>query len=106
MAFHNLKSFKPHFDAVWRGVMTAQVRYNDRGYSVDDVIALREGEYNDGEFQYTGRVICCVITHITDFGCDFGHVCLSITPYRRQAEPAKPESIYATAGVLNALELA
>lgn len=39
---HDLKTAPEHFEAVWSGAKTAELRKDDRGFSVGDVLRLRE----------------------------------------------------------------
>lgn len=56
---HDVKSVQPHFDDVCSGRKTAELRRDDRGYAVGDVI--RQHEIECGE--PTGRIIAHKITH-------------------------------------------
>lgn len=56
---HNVKSVQPHFDDVASGKKTAELRLDDRGYEVGDL--LRQHEYVNGEL--TGNVVAHEITH-------------------------------------------
>ena len=56
---HDVKSAQPHFDDVCSGKKTAELRLDDRGYAVGDL--LRQHEFVAGEL--TGNVIAHEITH-------------------------------------------
>lgn len=62
MELHILKTLPEHFDAVRRGVKRAELRRDDRGFSVGDVLALVEYA-SDGE-QASGNVLLARIIHI------------------------------------------
>jgi len=59
MRVHEVKSVQPHFDDVASGRKTAELRLDDRGYQVGDL--LRQREFVNGEF--TGNVVAHEITH-------------------------------------------
>ncbi|WP_245839182.1 DUF3850 domain-containing protein [Yersinia kristensenii] len=65
-AFHSLKIIPEHFDAVFIGYKKAELRLNDRNFSVGDCLILNEWELNAG---YSGRSIVVEVTHVTP--CDF-----------------------------------
>ena len=50
---HDLKTWPPYFGAVFDGSKTFEVRRDDRGYRVGDVLRLREWDPARGD--YTGR---------------------------------------------------
>jgi hypothetical protein len=86
---HQLKCWPPHFEEVAAGRKLADIRPDDRGFRVGDVIIQREwdptvADTTDGERgQYTGRVCVCTITHIMrggPFGLREGFVILSLGP--------------------------
>lgn len=57
---HTVKSVAPHFDDVCDGSKTAELRLDDRGYAVGDLLCQREWHETGG---YTGRFIIHKITH-------------------------------------------
>lgn len=57
---HELKTLSEYYDAVERGLKTYELRFDDRGYAVGDLLDLRE--IKDGK--YTGRRKMVEITHI------------------------------------------
>lgn len=65
-ALHALKIIPEHFDAVFIGCKKAELRLNDRNFSVGDCLILNEWELNAG---YSGRSIVVEVTHVTP--CDF-----------------------------------
>jgi len=62
MTVHELKSWPEFFEAVWRGEKTAELRKNDRGFKVGDVLRLREWEPNTQ--MYSGREVRREVTHV------------------------------------------
>lgn len=62
MKIHKLKTINPHFEDVWNGVKTAELRFNDRGFEVGDKLELRE--YDPINDTYSGREIHVFISHI------------------------------------------
>lgn len=70
MTIHELKSDPHMFTAVWDGLKTCEIRYNDRGYVAGDKILLRETRYTGHDMsegaplEYTGREIMKLITHV------------------------------------------
>ena len=80
MARHDLKILPEHFQAVWDGRKRAELRKDDRGFEVGDILALREW---NGE-AYTGSGIAVRVTHILrncpEYGLADGFCILSIKP--------------------------
>jgi hypothetical protein len=77
---HDLKCWRDPFSAVWDGAKLFEFRRNDRDYSVNDTLWLRE--WNEHHRYYTGREIRVRITYILDrgFGIPSGHCILSLDP--------------------------
>lgn len=76
---HELKTIPPYFEAVQRGIKRFEVRLNDRGYKVGDILLLRE--YLPQTKQYTGRECYREIDYILDdafVGLIPGYVVLGI----------------------------
>lgn len=75
---HHLKILPNYFEAVWSGDKRAELRKDDRGYEVGDVLHLHEW---DGE-KYTGNAITVTVTHIlrrcSTYGLMDGYCILSI----------------------------
>lgn len=73
---HFLKIFSKYFDDVQNGVKTFEVRKNDRGYKVGDILILKEVVEND---KYTGRMIKMEITYFFSlFGLATGYCVLGV----------------------------
>lgn len=53
------------FRAVWRGDKTAELRNDDRGYQVGDVVTLIEFDRTAGKWIQPHREVVIRITHIT-----------------------------------------
>ncbi len=60
---HELKCWPDPFSAVWRGDKTAELRRDDRGFQVGDVLLIREYDTTAGG--YTGRALRVCVSHIT-----------------------------------------
>ncbi|MBD9774248.1 DUF3850 domain-containing protein [Enterococcus faecalis] len=71
---HELKILPEYFEAVVSGDKCFEIRRNDRGYKVGDI--LRLNEYEDGK--YTGNFHVAEITYITDYAQQDGYVVLGI----------------------------
>ena len=78
MKTHYMKIAPVHFRDVVLGLKTAELRLNDRGFRVDDLLFLEE--YVDGKS--TGHHVIRRIEHIcpVDFIIE-GYVLLSVVPY-------------------------
>ncbi len=62
MTTHELKTWPEYFDPVYDGRKRAELRRDDRGFAVGDVVHLREWEPMTQA--YTGRELRATITHI------------------------------------------
>lgn len=78
---HDLKCWREPFAQVWAGKKLFEFRRNDRDFTVDDVLLLRE--WNERRETYTGRAIRVRITYILDEGFDLpsGFCILSLDPH-------------------------
>ena len=79
MKHHNLKLFKKYFQRMVDCDMRGQVRYNDRDYQIGDTITFHEGQQELTGYEYTGRTISARISYIDDFGCQHGHINISLS---------------------------
>lgn len=61
---HELKSWRHFFQAIISGDKVHDLRKNDRGYNVGDVLVLKEYNFENGT--YTGSWCEAVVTYITD----------------------------------------
>lgn len=73
MTEHDLKSWPEFFGPILSGAKTFELRKNDRGYKVGDLLRLREYEPVIGEWDnrhgagtYTGREIVKRVSYIMD----------------------------------------
>jgi ASC-1-like (ASCH) protein len=73
---HRLKTWSEYFEAVLSGKKTFEIRKNDRGFQVNDLLLLQE--YNPKTEEYTGRELLVEVTYITDFGQPDNQVVMSI----------------------------
>lgn len=78
---HEVKSWPEFFDHVWSGRKCFEIRRDDRGFRLQDVLALLE--WDPDRMRYTGRVITCEITYRTDFEQKPGFVVLGIRVIKR-----------------------
>ena len=60
---HELKSWPEFFEAILNGRRTHELRRNDRGFKVGDLVLLRE--YNRYTDTFTGRTCKVEVTSIT-----------------------------------------
>ncbi len=82
--YHILKTDPDVFQAVLSGAKTFEIRLNDRGYAVGDVLGLRETKHPGAEMRagaplvYTGRECQRFVSHVlTGYGLADGWCCLS-----------------------------
>lgn len=61
---HALKIEQKHFEAVIKGEKTFEIRKNDRGYQVGDILALNEFDNNSNK--YTDRSALVSVDYILD----------------------------------------
>jgi hypothetical protein len=83
---HDLKVLPEFFNAVFIGDKTFEVRRNDRGFKVGDVLNLRE--YELGGERYTGRALRMTVSYILE-GAELsvipdGYCVMSIYPASRR----------------------
>ena len=74
---HILKILPKYFDAVAHDVKTFEIRRNDRGYRVGDILVLQE--FENGE--YTGQVLIRRVCYMVDNPayCKEGFVVLGLS---------------------------
>ena len=63
MTEHKLKIKSEYFSAVINKTKTAEIRYNDRNYQVDDILILNEIDENG---VFTGNNCAVIVTHVLD----------------------------------------
>ncbi len=87
MKQHELKTDPDVFQAVWDGLKTFEIRYNDRDYERGDTILLRETKHTGVEMktaaplEYTGRTTNHRVTYVLHgpvYGLQAGWVILSL----------------------------
>jgi hypothetical protein len=80
MMTHELKTHPQHFAHVQSGAKRAEIRKDDRGFAVGDVLVLRE--YDREADALTGRYVEVRVTHVLKGfeGLAEGFVSLSIEP--------------------------
>ena len=79
MTHHNLKCASKQYHPISDGLMKSIIRYNGRNYQIGDSITLNHGDHSIDGFLYTGRKTSARISHIDDFGCQYGYVNLSLS---------------------------
>jgi hypothetical protein len=80
---HYLKTWPLIFTAVKEEHKTFEIRKNDRGFQVGDLLILQEYLPTNGE--YTGKEIQRIVTYILEgdkYGVEKGYVCMSIEPVK------------------------
>jgi hypothetical protein len=78
---HCLKTWSPYFSEVERGIKTFEVRRDDRGFSVGDVLVLQE--FDIVNKRYTGNMVSRLIIYKLDgdqFGIEAGYCVLGLGP--------------------------
>jgi hypothetical protein len=93
---HELKTWKPYWDAIRRGEKTFELRYNDRGYQTGDVLLLKRWSqmHNCAMEPYTPLKVCVIyILHGEQFGLKDGWVCMAITFPERDQTRAGQQAI-------------
>lgn len=81
---HEIKCWPEYFRELESGAKNFEVRFDDRGYNVGDVLHIREWKrvrIVDGkpEGEYTGRELRRTITYtLTGFGIERGYICLGL----------------------------
>ena len=79
MTRHSLKIYPGFFVPLKFGEKTFELRYDDRGYQIGDILNLRE--WSEKEGGYSGREIEFEVTYIlSDFGLLKGFVVMSLRP--------------------------
>jgi hypothetical protein len=61
MREHRVKTVNPHFQNVWEGSKTFELRKDDRNYCVGDILLLKE--YYPESDSYSCRSIRCKVSH-------------------------------------------
>ncbi len=74
MIKHELKILPEYFCQVKAGLKTFEIRKNDRGYQVGDLLELKE--WNDGNF--TSNSVLMQVTYITDYAQKDNYVVIGI----------------------------
>jgi len=75
MIDHQLKTDPDVYDDTWRGVKTFEIRKDDRGYEVGDMLQLRRTLHTGDEMRngkplvYTGETCCVKVLHILRGPC-------------------------------------
>lgn len=79
---HDLKCWPQYFDQIKSGEKTFEIRKNDRGFEIPCTLRLREyvpaTDHNTTAY-FTGRLMDCRVTYITDFDQKPGFVVMGIS---------------------------
>lgn len=59
---HELKTWPEYFEKVWDAKKPFEIRENDRGFAVGDVLRLLE--FDPEKLEYSGRSIDATITYV------------------------------------------
>lgn len=90
---HDLKTWREPFAAVRALLKPWELRFDDRGYQVGDILNLREWDEESGaDDQYTGEIERRIVTWLLRgpaFGLPEGYVIMSMDPLSRTT-PATP----------------
>ncbi len=93
MTVHRLKTDPSPFEALWLGYKTFEVRLDDRGFALADVLVMEE--WVNG--YPTGREVSAMVSHILQggqYGVSEGWVVMSLRYLdRRDATPSHPQAI-------------
>ena len=73
---HKLKLLPEYFDCVCTGEKTFEIRKNERGFKVGDLLELYE--YIPEKDEYTGRVVIREVTYMTDYAQKDNYVVMAI----------------------------
>lgn len=86
---HILKAWPAPFDLVWLGVKPFEIRKNDRGFSVDDVLVIRR--YHPDSEHFDGRTVIARISCVTSgWGIPRGTVVLGLAQVSRHPKLTCP----------------
>lgn len=108
MRTHELKTDPEVFQAVQDRLKTYEIRKNDRGFAVGDLLVLRETLHTGRDMArgsplvYTGRVVQAAVTHILTgpiYGLPAGWSILSLAP-PAPVQPLTDEQILTAANCL------
>jgi hypothetical protein len=78
MQLHTLKTWPDQFTAVADGSKTFEIRRDDRGFAVGDL--LRLAEWDPDTSRVTDRMVLRRVTHLLrGFGLEDGYVALGLT---------------------------
>lgn len=83
MKTHEIKILDTYFDAVYSGAKPFEIRFNDRGYEVGDLLMLKEirgSVKSQALTAYTGRELARFVTYVTDYEQKDGFVVMGLAP--------------------------
>lgn len=82
MKIHELKTWPVYFQAILDGDKFFEIRLDDRGYSVGDLLFLREWKPDRLIPRYTGREMVVQVTFILREHLEEGYCCMGIKPHQ------------------------
>jgi hypothetical protein len=88
---HELKVHTRFFSDLFNGKKTFEVRKNDRGFKIGNILILRD--YNDTKEEYNGGYIIAVVTYVLhggDYGIEEGYVCMCFDIIFKEDSPSFP----------------
>lgn len=77
---HKLKIHPEYYYAVDAGNKLFEIRKDDRGFEVGDILILQE--YDPDQDKYTGNELEVTVTYITNFAQKEGYVVMGIKVFR------------------------
>jgi hypothetical protein len=93
---HELKAWPHFFRSVWDGTKTFELRRDDRGYQVGDILLLREYDPDRDDLpcgeRYTGRELTARVEYILvggQLGLEEGYVIMSIKRMQRSSASSR-----------------
>lgn len=92
MTIHDLKCWPEPFEAMLAGCKRHEIRRDDRGFEVGDLLLLREWA-PQADAGYTGRMALLWVTYLSrgpEWGLPQGHVVMSVAEAKVQMSEAGP----------------
>lgn len=88
---HELKTWPRFYGPINAGIKNFEIRMNDRGFDVGDVLILRE--YDPVEKAYSGDFTIKRVLYLTDFQLAPGYVCMSISAHWNAKDVAELRAV-------------
>jgi Domain of unknown function (DUF3850) len=87
---HELKTWPGFFDSLWLGFKTFEIRRDDRGFGVGDVLILKE--FNPTDSVYSGREIVADVVYSTTWKQKAGYIVMGIRVVARTTGQVNAET--------------